>query len=538
MSDKYCIYLRKSRKDDDLHSETIEETLKRHRKTLLELAECQKLNVTKIYSEIVSGETINDRPEMQKLLRDVEQGKWRGVLVMEVERLARGDTTDQGRVAKAFKYSETLIITPNKIYDPTNEFDEEYFEFGLFMSRRELKTITRRLQEGRKRSVLEGKYVGNIAPYGYKRVKLKNEKGYSLKVLPEEANIVKMIFEWYTIGEKQADGTHKRLGVSLIAKRLNELKILPRKKGTWTASSVRNILKNPVYIGKVRWFWRKTQKKLINGELIVKRQNSEKHIITDGLHKGIIDKKTFELAKKIMKKNTTRPIRERNTIQNPLAGLIKCGICGRNMIRRPYNNYPDTLICPTTSCKNVSSSLHLVEEKIIEGIKNWISDYKLQWQIKNTSKQSTNITFNVTRKSLAKLNKEIKTLHLQQSNLDDLLEQKIYDVEKYKKRTNILNKKLKKAEENYKKLQIIIKGYEKEKKRKIIVPQVEKIIETYYALPTPQAKNDLLKDVLEKVIYTKNQSGRWHTSPDDFELILYPRLPCSTRKYQNSQNKH
>ncbi len=48
---------------------------------------------------------------------------------------------DQGIVSQAFKYSGTRIITPTKTYDPNNEFDEEYFEFGLFMSRREYQTI-------------------------------------------------------------------------------------------------------------------------------------------------------------------------------------------------------------------------------------------------------------------------------------------------------------------------------------------------------------------------------------------------------------
>lgn len=65
-------------------------------------------------------------------------GQWDGVLVVEIERLARGDTEDQGAVAKAFQYSGTKIVTPLKTYDPGDEFDEEYFEFGLYMSRREL----------------------------------------------------------------------------------------------------------------------------------------------------------------------------------------------------------------------------------------------------------------------------------------------------------------------------------------------------------------------------------------------------------------
>ena len=141
----YVIYLRKSRADLEMESRGEGETLARHRAALLEVAKRQGLSVTQIYSEIVSGETIAARPVIQKLLSEVEQSMWTGVLVMEIERLARGDTIDQGVVAQAFKFSGTKIITPVKVYDPGNEFDEEYFEFGLFMSRREYKTITRRM---------------------------------------------------------------------------------------------------------------------------------------------------------------------------------------------------------------------------------------------------------------------------------------------------------------------------------------------------------------------------------------------------------
>lgn len=161
----YAIYLRKSREDIEAEKYGEGETLARHEKILTNLADKRGLAISKIYREVVSGETISERKEMQKLLRDVENEMWTGILVVEVERLARGDTSDQGRVAKAFKYSHTQIITPVKTYNPDNEFDEEYFEFGLFMSRREYKTINRRLQRGRELSVAEGKYVGNIPPF-------------------------------------------------------------------------------------------------------------------------------------------------------------------------------------------------------------------------------------------------------------------------------------------------------------------------------------------------------------------------------------
>lgn len=161
-SKEYAIYLRKSRKDMELEAMGQGETLARHRAALEELAGKQGLKVVKIYEEIVSGESIEARPQMQALLDDVCAGIYAGVLVMEVERLARGNTKDQGEVAEAFAMSSTLIVTPSKTYDPTNEFDEEYFEFGLFMSRREYKTIRRRMQRGLMESVKEGNYVGSL----------------------------------------------------------------------------------------------------------------------------------------------------------------------------------------------------------------------------------------------------------------------------------------------------------------------------------------------------------------------------------------
>lgn len=113
----YCLYLRKSRADMEAEAHGEGETLARHEKILLELAKRDHYSITQIYREIVSGETIASRPVVQHLLQEVEDGKWEGVLVVEVERLARGDTIDQGVMAQAFKYSNTKIITPLKVYN-------------------------------------------------------------------------------------------------------------------------------------------------------------------------------------------------------------------------------------------------------------------------------------------------------------------------------------------------------------------------------------------------------------------------------------
>lgn len=88
----YCAYLRKSRADRDAELRGEGETLARHKALLAALSEKYNKPIEKWYREVVSGDTIAARPVMQELLRDVEDGMWEGVYVVEVERLARGNT--------------------------------------------------------------------------------------------------------------------------------------------------------------------------------------------------------------------------------------------------------------------------------------------------------------------------------------------------------------------------------------------------------------------------------------------------------------
>lgn len=523
--DQYAIYLRKSRNDAEAEQRGEGETLARHEKALLELANRQKLNIVNIYKEVVSGETIAARPVMQKLLSDVEQGMWNGVLVIEVERLARGDTIDQGIVSQSFKYSNTKIITPTKTYDPNNEFDEEYFEFGLFMSRREYKTINRRLQRGRLSSVKEGKYVGNSPPYGYERVKLEREKGFTLKPIPEQADIVRMIFDWYTSGEVQ-DGHKKRLGISLIVRRLNELGIKPLRGDSWVPSSIRDMLINPIYIGKIRWNWRPQQKKMINGKVTKQRPRSEDVIIVDGLHKAIIDTDTFDQAQYNMQQNPARPINERNSVKNPLAGLVKCGKCGRGMIRRPYPKGPDTLMCPATHCKNVSSRLEYVEEKILEGLREWLQDYETEIK---ASKENTDLKMPIIKRQLEENESELMELQKQLNTVYDMLEKGIYTTEQFLERSKNVSERIDIAKKQKESLSKMCVAEQSILHRTVnTIPEVKNVLSVYNTLSDAESKNNLLKKAIKEVIYTKERSGHWKdTDPKDFSIKIRPILPQS-----------
>ncbi len=512
----YAIYLRKSREDIESEKYGEGETLARHEKILTTLAEKRNLHISKIYREVVSGETISERKEMQKLLKDVENEKWTGVLVVEVERLARGDTADQGRVSKAFKYSHTKIITPVKTYDPDNEFDEEYFEFGLFMSRREYKTINRRLQRGREISVSEGKFVGNIAPFGYDRVKLKDSKGYTLSINPNEAPIVKEIFRLYTF-ESNTIGS--------VVEQLNDMNLNPRISNEWTISSVKDILSNPTYIGKLTWNRRKQKKKTKNGHLIISRPRNQDYLIYDGLHEPIIDNKTWELVQEKRKQNTPK-VKHSNTIQNPLVGLVFCEKCGKPMQRRPYTkaDKPATLICSNSKCDNISSKLYIVENKIIEALKIWLENYKVDYEVKDNSKIDNN---RLIEKSIVLTKKELEKENTKLDKIYDFLENGIYSKDEFINRSksikdNIVNLKGKLKEYN----ELLNKNTEIQNEKETMIPKLENIIDLYYKLEFSEDKNILLKSIIAKVTYLKiDKNIKKDSDPTNFELQIYPKLP-------------
>ncbi len=523
----YCIYLRKSRKDAEAEARGEGETLARHEAALLEHAKRLKIEIDEIYKEVVSGDTIAARPVMQRLLSEVERGLWDGVFVMEIERLARGDTIDQGIVAQSFKWSGTKIITPMKTYDPNNEFDEEYFEFGLFMSRREYKTINRRLQRGREASAKEGKFVGSIAPYGYERMKIQGDKGYTLKIIPEQAEIVRLIFEWYTVGYKNDKGETERAGLQKLARRLNELNIPPCRYDYWTKATIRDIITNPTYEGKIRWGYHKVQKKMKDGVAVSSRPaNNENCIFVNGLHEAIVSEETFNLAQKILAQSPAPPVGYKSEIKSPLAGIIVCAKCGRRMVYRAAQNEKKRpyLICHARACKNVSAPYELVEHRVLQSLQSVLEKYELEQKNEMPDDNSKHIE---EQKALFSKNQsEADKLKKQLSRAQDLLEQEIYTVKEYSDRSKTIKERLAAIEEMQKNLLQSIEHFETLQNRKsAIIPQIQNVLSTYDSLPSAKAKNDALKQVIDKAVYNKDVHGSFKgASADDFDIVLFMKL--------------
>lgn len=514
--ERVLMHLRKSRADFEAEARGEGETLAKHEKFLLKYAKDNKINIVNIRRELESGESLIHRPLMRQTLDEVKQGLYDGVLCVDIDRLGRGNMQDQGEIIDTFKNSQTKIITPRKIYDLNDEWDEEYVEFEEFMARKELKYINRRLQRGRIGSVDEGNYIGTNPPYGY-MIESKGKKDRYLVPHPEQAPVVRMIFELYT-----SDDPDVRMGANKIANELNRLGYRSATGRNWQNSSVLYILKNAVYAGRIQWRKKEIKKSLsVHKKRDTRTRPREEWIDVQGKHEPLVTMETYQKAQKILKKKYHVPYKLQNGITNPLAGLIKCSLCGTSMVLRPYKNQPPHIICYNRNCINKSTRYQYVEDRIIEGLRQWKEKYKTELTKRKTDQKISNI-IDIKKSALQRLEKELTETLSQKDNLHDLLERGIYDDETFLERSQMIAEKLSNLRESISITQnSLIEEKQNQEARNDIIPQVENVLDLYYKTEGPALKNSLLKSVLEYAQYHKEK----HQCDDNFTLILYPRLP-------------
>ena len=110
----------------------------------------------------------------------------------------------------------------------------------------------------------------------------------------------------------------------------------------WSGATIKTILTNPTYMGKVKWNDRMSVKKMVNGQLVSSRPRSnhtDRYMEYDGKHKhnALVDEETFKAASSKFYNDRTK---SGCKLANPLAGILKCKNCGFMMLYQGYNNRP------------------------------------------------------------------------------------------------------------------------------------------------------------------------------------------------------
>lgn len=494
--EEILLYLRKSRTDDPTLD--VSEILARHETILDEYAERtwgRKISEENKMREIVSGETIESRPELLRILKMIESPKIKGVLLVEVQRLGRPDLEDIGRLSKLFRYTNTLVITPQKTFDLRNEYDREAFERELMRGNEYLEYTKKIMSRGRLLSVQQGNFIGTKPPYGYDKdiVMEGKKKCHTLKINEAEAEIVRMVFDMYV---------NKDMGRVNIAHHLNDLKVPTRTGALWTQDTLKTMLENDHYIGKVRWNWRKTVTVVEDGEIKKVRPKTEvgEYLVYDGKHPAIISDELFLAAREKQGKN--HRAKPKTKVRNPLAGLLFCQ-CGRAMSLRTYkshNSAPRLLCDNQVYCKTTSCLYSEIIDRVRDTLKECIADFEVR--IQSDDKTSQQLHENLI--------KRLK-LKLEELNRKELSQWEKYSEEEMPKEIfDKLNEKVLKEKDEVQ--QALCKAYESMPEPIDYEEQLLRFRDALDALDDPEAsaekKNKLLKACIERIEYKREKAVR------------------------------
>lgn len=525
-------YLRKSRSDDPIL--TVEEVLANHEKILDEWAERnlgREVPEKNKFREVVSGETIDDRPEIKKLLKMIESPRYKAILIVEVQRLSRGDLEDAGRLIKLLRYSNTLVITPQKTYDLRDEYDRDAFERELKRGNEYLEYTKKIMDRGKLLSVSQGNYLGSTPPYGYNRCWVKDGKKKCPTLTPNEfeADIVRNIFDMYA---------NQGMGATSICDYLEEMHIKAPSGGKkWSTYVVYSMLENVHYLGKVRWNWRKTIRTISEQEIVESRPKAKigEYLIYDGKHPAIISEELFEKAASV--RGGKPKTKNDTTLKCPVAGLMRCS-CGEIMLMNTYIKRgiefarPKMACANQRKCKTGSVDLSEIIEKVKDALRECIADF----EVRIDKKQDDSLELH--KSLIAKLEskkKELEKKELEQWELRSSGEmpKAIFDK---------LNAKVLQEKEEVQ--QALCTAYESMPEPVDYKERVILFSEALAALEDEKVpgkiKNEYLKKVIERIEYKRPPNARkkqlseaelkkathtgqgWYSLPFELHIIIKP----------------
>ncbi len=298
-------------------------SLEAQKEKLRKYAEFQEMTVVEEYSdEGKSGKNVGGRPDFQRMLMDIENGKdgVSFVLVFKLSRFGRNAADVLGSLQLMQDYGVNLICVEDGI-DSSKDSGKLMISVLSAVAEIERENILIQTMAGRQQKAKEGKWNGGFAPYGYT---LENGE---LKIAEDEAEVIKLIYDKYI---------HTNAGIAGITKYLNNNGYIKKKRqnnttDVFTTHFVKGVLDNPVYCGKIAFGRRKTEK--INGK------RNEYHIVSqkdfpvyDGIHEAIVSETDWNVAFEKRKGSSTK-FEKKHALEHEhiLSGIVKCPICGAGL---------------------------------------------------------------------------------------------------------------------------------------------------------------------------------------------------------------
>ena len=306
----------------------------------------------KVYRDTESGTHMN-RPGLEEMLYDASTKAFDVLLVFRVDRLSR-KVRELAQMVDELTKQNIILKSITEPFDTANAAGKMMLQMLGVFAEFEHATIVERTKVGMEKKAKGGDFVGGYVPYGFR---LEPEKG--LVVREEEALIIKKMFSMYALGKE---------GTQTICKKLNGSGCRRRSGKKWDKRVILNILRNPVYVGKLRW----------------------REVIYEGNHDGIVSDVLFNQTQEILDQRREDVSGRRwNNGARLLSGLMKCNRCKRPMVgischKKKVGSIP-YYVCTkrhsTHDCDQDYIRADLLEAAIVQDIKAMLQDEDLMARI-------------------------------------------------------------------------------------------------------------------------------------------------------------
>lgn len=436
-----CMYLRLSREDGD---STESNSISNQRQIIKSYARDNDFKVVAEYVDDGFSGSNFDRPKFKKMIQDLEEKKFKTIIVKDLSRFGR-DYIESGKyLQKIFPEKGIRFISVNDNYDSENaDVSDTHLILPIrnFINDSYCRDISMKVKSSKEIKRKNGEFIGAFAPFGYKK---DSKNKHKLVVDTEVSHIIERIFNMKIDGysSKAIADFLNSIGCVTPSKHKensgdNHTTGFIVKDSKWDAKMVNRIIINKVYIGVLEQG--KTRKLNYKSKREVE-VNEEDWIVINDSHKPIISKSIYALANKMM----LRDVKQSADIPHILSGMLYCKDCGSSMVRRNVkckNGYNIFYICSHYNNKGDCTRHSIKEDYLLDmtlfALKDYLKKYnELLSQVNKLD--VSKVTFNIDFESLN--SEKRKYERLRQSLYMDLEDELITSEEFERFRKNYLIK--------------------------------------------------------------------------------------------------
>ena len=453
----------------------------------------------------ISGKNITNRPGIKQLLDDATKDKFDLVIVWKLNRISRKLLDILNIVELLNKYNIAFRSLTESFETETPSGKLQLNIMGA-IGEFERETIAENVKLGLTARARDGRWCGGIV-LGYDLVEIPNEgkkrRNTILKINEAEANTVRRIFDLYSQG----------YGYKAVVNRVNNEGHKSKKNRAFAVSTIKEILQNPVYIGKIRYNvrqdWSKKRRNNINAN----------PILSDGIHEPIIDMETWNKVQVILKERS----KKHNKIYDsefPLTGILRCPVCGAGMtINRSTSKRKDGTrrineyySCGnwknkgTAVCNSNSIRVELADEYVLNKIMELINDESILRKVIDNINKNKSTKLKPILEQLEQINKEIEKLTDKKNKNIELFEDGILDKSELSIRVKVINDDIEKLKYREQELKQDLQLAEGDPIPFEIVNEVMKRFkEVFLNMSTSQQRKQLIHLLVSKITINKER---------------------------------